>query len=391
MVSDMSVPFFAGAVIGFLILMFLYRQTNAKLSVFPQTNNSRFISSLAINYAIAGVVAIVALIMYLLSLAVFKILSRFVDNIYFALNIDIWFIVFGFFVYLAYIFLFIAFIELIAAILRKWTYYAIAVFVALASLAAVNIAAVVEQAPNALSFLIREPSLSLFFIKAIGLWLVITVAGFIINRFTVYHKSRNKALDKGVIIACAVIVPLVTFVLPGLVWFNTASGSGENNSVTEFQANPDAAPGFIPEHEQIRIDVSHLPKGSDINIKGTGIAIVSENGGVSYNHNIEAVLMGAETLKNIEGDTIVINFIPTQNIVNGIELLQYGNQRVTAYLDINTLYIDYAIDSANVVIMPIWGIVRQFDLFKDKGVLTAQALGFSSGWYGSNNIFVSVE
>jgi len=386
-VADFSVSFFGGVLIGFTIVMFLYRQTNAKLSVFPQTNNSRFISSVIVNYVIAIIGTFAVLVMYLVNLGIINLLTAFRDNIHLALNIDIGFIIAGFFVYLAYIFLIIAVLELVGTILRKWTYYAAIAFIALFSLAVINILRVIEYAPKVLAFLISEPSLPLFFLKAFGLWLVITVAALVINRFTVYGKSPTKA-SKGVVIACVVIAAVISVVAPAVVLFNRASGGSV--SVSEIEAITD--PVNTAEFDAIRIDVSHLPRGSRIIISGENLVIPDDNGAISsWNWNTDAVVHGTESLAEIQGDTLIVQFRPPAYIVNGIEILHYTNPQVTAHLDGNTLYIDYTRDSASVVFMPIWGMVRQFDTFKDKGVLSAHSFGFSSGWWGSTNINISVE
>jgi len=387
-INDFSVSFLFGMGIGFIIIMFTYRQTNAKLSVFPQTNNSRFISSMIVNHIGAAVALLIVLAMYLLNLSAVHILSVFRDNIRLALTIDASFIVMGFFVYLAYIFIIIALIGLAGAILRKWTYYAAVVFIALGALILINRLRVIQYAPRVLAFLIGEPSLPLFFVKAFGVWFVLTAASLVINRFTIYSKGQNKTATKGVVIACVATVAVIMFAFPIILAINTS----HNGSVLVSEAESVPVEDDYTGHDTTRIDVSHLPRGSKINIIGTNIVIPDEDGSVSYNnYNEDAVVIGAEALNNLQGDTLIVDFRPAEYIVNGIEILQYTNQRVTAHIDGDTLTLDHTRDSASVVIMPIWGIVRQFDRFNDKGILPANSLGFSSGWWGSTNIFISVE
>jgi hypothetical protein len=316
-------------------------------------------------------------------------MSLFRENIYFALTVDAGFIITGFFVYLVYVFLILSVIELAGTILRKWTYYAAGAFVAGFTLMIVNITHVIEHAPGVLAFLIREPSLPVFFLKAAGLWLVITALALVINRCTVYYKSQSKAGKKDVVIICVVIGLAIAFVFPAVMRFSATPGASFSVSETETSQVEDFFAGF----EETRIDVSHLPRGSNINIKGENIAVLSEDGSVSnYHYNSDAVVHGAELLHNIQGDTIVILFRPVSHIVNGIEILQFSNPRITARLDGETLFLSHIRDSANVVIMPMWGIARQFDRFKDKEVFQAHSFGFSSsGWFGSTNVFIGVE
>jgi hypothetical protein len=393
MAADLSVSFLLGMTVGFIITMFIYRQTNAKLSVFPQTNNSRFISSLIINYVTAAFASLTVLLMYLVSLGVIKLLSVSKDNVHFALTIDGGFIAAGFFVYLAYVFLVIAVIELAGTVLRKWHYYAAITFIALLSLIIINFIRVIEYAPKALAFIIGEPSLPLFFVKAAGVWLVITAASLIINRFTVYSKTLNKTVTKKAVIIGAALAVVLLLVVPAFILFNTTSESGFSMSETIIETVPDPVnPANAAALDEIRIDISHLPKGSGLTVSGENLAFMSESGSVSdYNYNNDAVVRGAYALNDLRGDTLVIQFSPAAYRVNGVEMLQYTNQRVTAYVDGDTLFMDYIRDSASVVFLPVWGIARQFDCFKDKGVLPAHSFGVSSGWWGSTNIYIGVE
>jgi len=325
--------------------------------------------------------------MYLLHLGVIKTLSAFTDNIYFALNINIGFIFVGFFVYIAYIFLIIATIELAGAALRKWTYYAAVAFTAIWALSIVNVVSVIEYTPKVLAFLINEPSLVLFFIKATALWLILTVTALIINRFTIYHKSQNKAAKKGVVIICVLVAAMILIVGTGVIMFTVTPAVRGSSMVEDVTHLVESRYVGL---DEIRIDVSHLPKDSGINIKGTNIAIPSETGEVAYN-STDAVVDRAEMLNNLQGDTIVILLVPPSLRVNGIEISSYANPRLTAYLDGNTLFLDYNLDEANAVIMPIWGIVRQFDCYKDKGILSTHLFGYSSGGNTSARIIINVE
>ena len=158
-VTDYSFAFFIGMIVGFIVVMLMYRSINARLSVFPQTNTGRFASTLLIEYILATAVSLTALVMYLLYYAVVLVFSVFTENIYFALKTGIGFIAAGFFVHLAYSFLIIAVVELVGVILRKFTYYAAVAFTAAVALAVINLMTFIEHAPDVLAFLIKEPSL----------------------------------------------------------------------------------------------------------------------------------------------------------------------------------------------------------------------------------------
>ena len=384
---DYSVTIFIGVIIGSIIVMLIYRQINAKFSVFPQTNNSRYISSLLINYFFYATAFLAVLVMYLINLGAIKLLSTFRYNIHLALKVDASFIVTGYFVYLAYIFIIVAAIELVGTILRKWTYYAAVAFTTLLSLGIINIVRVIDYAPRVLAFLIMEPSLPVFFVKAAALWLALTVAALIINRCTVYYKSQNKAVTKRVVIICAVIATSITIIMPIVFLHNTRSGVGymTNEFVVE------QVDDYISEPNEIRIDISQFPRGSNIGIKGTNITVMREDGIIPYNSDEEATVIGADALNDIQGDTAVIRFQPNAYVVNGIEISHYANPRIEARIDGDMLYLDYIRDSANIVYLPIWEIVRQFDCFKGRDILAESPFMNSSGWYGSTNIYISVE
>jgi len=387
-IGDYSTWFLVGMLAGYIIQIAMYRNTNNKLSVYPQTNNSRFISSLLFNIAWVLTLALSVVAIYLIKYGVLSLFSVFIDNIHFALNFDIGFVVAGFFVYAAYSLLFVAVAELIGVILRKWTYYAMVVFTAATSLLVINIMAVIEHTPSALAFLIHEPSLTLFFIKAVGLWLVITAVSLVINFFTVYHKSRNHTVKRSAVIVCIILASAIMIVVP-LLW-SSMTEDDLNITVSEVSSWPVA--DFFSEAEEIRIDISHLPSGSNLYIEGENINIVATGLATVFTaREFTASVSGTGSLEMIEGDTLIIRFLPPFFNVNGIELFSYANPRVTAYLEGNTLYIEYSVDNVQVVIMPIWGIVRQFDCFRDRGLLPAHILGYMAGGRMNANINILVE
>jgi len=402
-VSDNSVLLLYAIVFGFTVGNIMYRSTNAKLSVFPQTNNSRLVSWLLLNYSVAITIALILLIIYFTNYGVIMLMSVFIDGIHLALNVDFGFIIAGFFVYLMYSFLIIAIIEFVGAVIRKWSYYAIVTFIALFTLMIVNIERVIEHIPRVLSFLIAEPSLILFFKKAIGLWLVITIVTLVLNHFTVYHKSQNQALKKRVTIACIIIAVAVTIVTPIILRFSvTIIDNTTNTGMVNIDGDWNSDQFYSESYfnlmeeiriaEEIRIDVSHLPAGIKININGENIDVIREGVFVIYSsHELKAYVSGVESLENVQGNTLVIRYWHPWFLVNGVEISHFGNPQVIAYLEDDTLFISYIFDKATAMILPVWGMVRQFDIFKDKGVLTGHALGTSAGGSMSISVFIDIE
>jgi len=394
-VTDYSTSFFLGMVFAYIIIMFLYRRINDRLSVFPQANTARFITSQAVNYIVVVWVGLSTLVLYLLYYGVVKIFSLFYGSVYFAFDFSIGFIAAGFFTFLLYGFLIVAVIDLIGVILRKWTYYAAIAFTALIALAVTNIMIVVEYAPKVLAFLVKEPSFGLFTLKAILLWLAVTTISIVINYFTVYHKSQNSITKKYTVIICVVIAAVIMIGIPMVMFYSTTKSSGDSAWITteEFSVDEIVLDYFARGHE-IRIDVSHLSSGSSIRLEpiGENLSVIAEGGAFIYGQNrFTAYLSGTDALDNIQGDTIVIAFRPPFYNVNGFELAEFANPRITAHLEGGTLYIEYVIDDAHVVIMPIWSIAGQFDIFKDKNLVSENPIGFSSSGNSSANIFIRVE
>jgi len=307
-ITDFSGWMLFGLALGYVLQAFLYRNTHAKLSVYPQTNNSRFISSLLYNYIWIFIAASTVLIAYILQYGVLSMLSVFVDNIHFALTFDMGFVVAGYFAYVLYILLLVSVIELIAAILRKWTYYALAAFTAISSLLIVNFSVIIERAPNALAFLFREASLPVFFVKSMVLLLVITAVAIVINHYTVYHKNQGRALNKSVVICCVLVALSVVIIAP-FALLNTTTATLQTQTISaEVNAPWDT---IWDRFEETRIDISHLPQGSNIEIQvDNPNAIIITDLATHFGRDTAAIISGTVALENIQGDTLNILYRP---------------------------------------------------------------------------------
>jgi len=373
--TDFSVSVFVGLLIGYVIGMFIYRSTNKKLAVYPQTNNSRFLSSLISNYVAIVGVAVVLLMIYLMHFGTVRLMSVFIDGIHFAFNFSLGFVFAGFFVFLSYSFLIVATIELFGVILRKWRHYAVIVFTVILSVMIGNWNGIADHMQNTLAFIIGESSLVMFFLKAAGLWFILTVLAIVINKYTVYNKSHSRLILKWVIATCIGVVIIVqllfTFVFPT-----------QHPTVTESFDAWDWVDDFGP--EEIRIDISHLSAGSIINISASENIIFSEMGGHWVSPmagEINAYL--SYPLDNIQGDTLIVNFQLPRYALNGIELYDFSDAQVTTHLEDDTLFINYYIESTYVIIMPIWSFARQFSIFQDRGLFFDSAFGTSRAVWGA--------
>ena len=392
---DFSVTFFFGLIIAYITLMFLYRSMNDKLSVFPQTNTSRFVTTQAGYYIAAIILALISLISYLCYYGSFKLLSHFAENIYFALNFNAGFVIAGFFTFLIYIFIIIATLELIGTILRRWTYYAIVILTSLVVLGILYIGRVIEYLPSLLSFIVREQSFGLFMVKAIGLWLAIVAVSLIINRYTVYNNSRNILKIRRVAITSIAIGVIVVIVVP-LVILSLRSDEGNNTgqtSVTNHETEREV--GYKDNLEIFHVDVSHLPKGSRINLMGKNIDIGSDDtnfttvSGPPGRPFMPAYIGGKETLDSLDTDTLVIEFRPPFYEVNGIEFAGYADPQLDVRLIGDTLRIDYKIKNTHIAIIPIWGIARQFEAWKGKDIFVSNLIGHIEGGSMNANVYIS--
>ncbi|MCL1883631.1 MAG: hypothetical protein FWF81_07775 [Defluviitaleaceae bacterium] len=367
--NDESIMFLFGVVFVIVAQVLSYRNTNNRLSVFPQSNSSRFASSIIFSVIWIVVLSLCLLLSYLIKYSVLRILSAFMDNIHFALDFSFGFAVAGIFVYIAYCLLILAVFELIGAVFRKWNFYALLVLIAIFIIAYSNIDAAIEHAINILSFLTGEASLILFFIKSIGLIVAIFALAYVINRNTIYNMSKVRSLNNGIVAGLIIVsVAVMSIVL-------LRSSSPPTSIISAIDGSP------IP-FEEIRIDISHLPNGSDIELllNNDREILIDVVTGARFFNETAVSLGGTEfLLNNIQGDELVIAYsLPTFQ-AEGIMLNDFANPQITARLDGSTLVIDYSIDNAQIIILPIWGIARQFDAFYNKNLFTLNAVGFSAG------------
>jgi len=389
-IGDFSLTVFFGIGLRYFVLMFMYRSTNDKLSVYPQTNNSRFISSLLYNVIEVFALATFVLAAYLIRYIIVWVLTLFMAHVHFALDFDLGFIMVGFFVYVAYSLLVVAVIELIGVILRKWTYYAIVGFTAALSLWIANFSTVIENARNVLAFLTEESSLIVFFIKSISLLIAIVAVSIVINRFTVYYKNHGRALSKGGVIGCVVVAITVVVVLPYLSFVRPTYTTQTRTSSGEAIIQP--VDDFLSEFEEIRIDISHIPNGTHIELRIESRTVIAEVvTGARFFSETPVAVNDERLLRNIQGDTLIISYRPAFFHANGLMMSDFTDSQLIARLEGNALFLDYVMENVQVIILPIWGIARQFDFFNGRDIFRANMIGFSAGGNIAANVWFRVE
>ena len=402
-INDFSNTFFYGIVLLCTIFMFLYRYTNKYYNVFPQSNTGRFASNLVYNYVWVFLLCFAALAIYLLSYGAIMLFSAFREDVYFALVFDIRFVLVGFLAYVLYCFLAVAAIEFIGVVLRKWRLYAAVVLTALVASSVYGASSVVfQRGVGMLSILTDEPSFVLFALKAAGIWIFITALSLLINRCTVHYKTHDPAQTRNTAIIC-VALAVAIIATPQIFERTRIDADDVVPHVAGTHDVDDFITRFFEYADEILIDISHLPRGTDINLI-TNIF----DGDRSFAGNIDedmwaggglvvtgvrqrAFVGGRDSLENIQGDTLVIRFRPPWHLVNGIEVMHHINPRLYVRLEGENLYMAYEFNRANVVSIPIWSIAGQFGDFRERGVVSRYWLTRSGGGNMSANISISVR
>jgi len=384
--QDLSLSIYIGLLIGFIIMNFLYRTQNDYLSIFPQTNNSRFLSTLLTSYITITMVGLTILLMYLIQYGTMKVISIFHSNIFFALNFDFGFVMIGFLTFLMYSFLAFSFMTLIATIIRKFRIYAMIVFIAIGVTAFANIPWIIDILPTTLVPILTDKSILWFFIKTIALLIIMNIISITINHFTVYYKTVGISKFKSSIFVFVALFFTIAFtMLVGTGLFLAPRESTSNvkeitSSHTEYQ----------PSLYTLDFDISDLVKNSKINIITKG-NILAYNMNASWNDDNQ-FNMSYDVSQSIKvtGNKLTIIYRYPIDIYNDINSLNYVNPKFSATMKGNTLYLNYEYTkNVEIIYLPIWYMAGQFEYYKDKNI-TVQAFGYSvSG--GSGNINIIVE
>jgi len=380
-------------------------ESHVGYSVFPQTNTSRFLAVQAMHHIVILIAALVSLLFNLLQYALFALLSARHPYIVLANRFDWGFVISGFFVMILYLFLVTAMISLIATLIRKFRIYAILGLAFLGAISLVNPPVFIRLLQSIVAFLVLERNLGLFFIKGILLWVVLFGASLIINKHTAFYRSSMRS-DTATMIA---IVFVTTFFLMGLTLpFMIFSGNG-NGQVTESIV-------YNSPLEEIVLDASHVPHGSDIEVITTNITLSSESGtydddsyddfvddsetifwsgGYATDFGLLRLMYLNEdqiyALKNFDGERIVIAYeLPNLSFRDdSIDLSHFVTQEFSARLEETTLYLDYQFTrGVNAVIIPIWPFMAQFEQFQGRDLLIES---ISSHGSASGKIDITVE
>lgn len=363
---------------------FEYKKFNREHEVLPQTNKSRFLSYILYDYSLFLKVSILSLVLYLTQYGIISAIGGFTGNVHFAYDFSLSFVIWGFIVNFIYGCLTISLIMLIGALDRKWSLFFRLSLLVIIPLLLFNSLFLGKSVMKIISFWTKEPSLIIFTIKAITLWIVLSGLAWIINANTVYFKNSNAKYSKtSIAVICCVIALMIVapmFLFGGFTYhtdYNQEISTSENEALD-----------YSSKYINLPVDASHLKKGDTIKVvtncrfEDNKISIVDINaddyGDVSF-YGFDSKVEGLE-----------ISYDLPEQMHNEINITKFINPKVTASLEGTTLYLNYEYDkNQKVLYLSPYGFMGQFKAFKDKNYFK-DFIGTSGGnYYG--NVYLLAE
>ena len=388
-ITDNFVMLITAFIMGVTYLNFVYRSYNGDYAVYPQTNNSRFFASQIITYIIVFLVPLGIMLIYLIQYAILALIAHGRDNVHLVFDFNIWFVLSGFVVAIIYLALIAGVITLISTLIRKFRLYAAVFFTTLAIVLFGSVREPFQLLFRLLSFLLEEPNIWLFILKGIGTWVVLFIAAFLINKYTVYYKAHSFNIGKRVVAATCAATIMVAVLVIGLI--------GMNEVVASFEPTDEPSPWdvFWDVHTNVlEIDLSDVPAGSDINVVTSGDATFIDgldselmwvshsfppNGQTTFHFTDGTELtfpfghlfiIDGEQLHNIDGNTLFVQYhYPVQVIQSGVLISHLMNPQLDIRFEGTTLYVNYTYDrNQKAIVIPVWSFMRQFDSFRGQNV-----------------------
>lgn len=354
--QDYSITYFIGMAIGFVVMTIQYREQNDALSLFPQTNTSRFLSAQLKGYLCLFGVTITVFLVYILQYITLKMASSLHDNVIFVLDIDFGFLLVGLLTMLLYAMQLFTFLTMIGVIVRKFGIYSVLVLMAILITLIINLTWTVHYIPKFISNMLFDSKITVFFIKNVLLFFTMNVFSVILNYYTIYYKTiRISRTLVATITLIGFIAAIVFSGTVGIVALNTSQiSSPSEESATNHEV--------IPRMNKIEIDVSGLKKDSIIHI-------VTNDNIKDSSHSNYSMSINSESTLTITGNTLTIYYNYPLDAYNGINIMDFTNPSFTAKLDGNTLYLNFEYNkNVKLVLLPIWSMARNFDYYKDKNV-----------------------
>lgn len=370
--QDYSVSILIGVLIGFAITSVSYRKESDYFSIYPQTNQSRFLSSKLKNYFLAFFLCLVPFLFYFIQLAVVKVSMRYSDSIVLRLPIDISFLIVGFFTFVVYVYLSISFFMFLGVLLRKFGIYAVTILVVIAALVLFRWEWSVK---HLLGFYILESSIPVFFLKGIGTFVLLEVLSFVINAHTIYYNAAGRKIKKMGVISIA-------FVVLFLVYISLTTILSSQSYQTSLTLVEELGEEYSPTEGVKTFDISGLEKGRLIQVK-TNENIAKR--GESYTGGMQYI---QEEPIWITGDTLRVEYSFPHSIENGVNMESFFHPVFSARLEGYILYLDYEYEKdKKIVELTVWPMASQFEMFKEHAT-SYFTTSFSSG---GGDISVVVE
>jgi hypothetical protein len=352
-IYDYSFYSFIGITIAVITMCLRYKNTNDYYSVFPQTSTSRFLSSQIILYLWLALISVTSLVLYLFQLCVFKLLSKLNSNILFAFQIDAGMTFTGMLVFFVYGCLMIAFLSLIAVLIRRFNTIAVVVILLIAALLLTSEKGLFKAIADSLAFFNREGSLALFFLKGIITWLLLLAASMGINKYTSYYKTQR--VYKNSIVAAVGIVALIII---SIIRSTVIEKDGPVVVYGSYRTNNNFYNNDVWVDKEITLDASEFANLNEISVVSS--FEISDNMYLGYTF---------ETLPYSEADNIIVTYRLPVYLTNNYDLTGVTNPKFTAKLNGNVLSLTYTYDkNRKVLFLSPWFMMRQFDRYKDKNL-----------------------
>ncbi|MDR2590782.1 MAG: hypothetical protein LBC71_07345 [Oscillospiraceae bacterium] len=381
--SDNSTLIMFGLFLGIILMNCMYRYDNAKYVVFPQTNNSRFLA-FNLNVAFFAVITpLMLLLIYLIQYGVISLITTFRDNVFLVYEFNILFMLTGTVVMIVNASILAALINFIATILRRFGFYAGIFLMAILVFTITNYSLLSNILTKILFFYTQESSVWLFFLKGIATITILFFAALVINKYTLYYKTVEKIKTTLMVIICIILV--LAIFTAAMLMDNATQQSGNDADVSKSIAignynvasEAELSLSWL-QRKEIEIDISHLEQGSSLSVVFTDNSDIMQN--ISFDY---------QQVTNIQGNTVVIDYMLPFYVVNGINVNQFAEQKLTAWLDENTLHIEHNYTpDLRAILTPMFGFMRQFDYFSGRNLVSESF--FSSGAHGDGYVWISI-
>lgn len=353
----------------FMIFIFIYYSLQyyeycESHQIFPQTNTTRFLAFELYCYIINIILQAVALGLYLINYLLCQVLCRVYDNVHLGYSFSLPFVTAGFFVSLCYGFIIISLTVLISSLVRKFHWWVLGVYVLCISYLFITKDLILISIFN---FYMHEPSLIIFFLKAVFTWLVIELLNQLLNRYINVIKAKKYHYPQVII----VFLVLMTLLGGALSAFNYINVNTANDSfwsqINEVDINKD--------QPVTSVNVGDLKPGSVLYVN------------LHYDKN--RFSNSTVGLTNQTKDQILVYFKPHKEMVNDINITNFTHPKVSVKLEDNNLNISITEDQ-NVKVISIYpySTLRWFDCFKDKLYANSESGSYSGTITG--DIIVSV-